>query len=65
VTQEWQRYSSIGVNFGLTVGVSAYLGFRLDRHWETDPWCTLGLTLFGVFAGMYHLIASIKDINKK
>ena len=65
MTRQWQQFSSVGLNFGVTVAVCAYIGYRLDMHWDSSPWWTLGLTLFGIFAAMYHLIVSIRDINKK
>ncbi len=49
------RYSHLGIQFALSVGLLAAAGFWLDRRWGLIPLFTF-LGLFGGFAlGLYNL----------
>ncbi len=49
-------YLNIGIQFGVTVGLFAALGSWLDGKYNWEPWGIISLSMFGVAAGMYHLI---------
>jgi F0F1-type ATP synthase assembly protein I len=42
------RGFSNGMEFAGVVLVFFFAGFGLDKWLDTAPWCTLGLTLFGI-----------------
>lgn len=42
----------------------AAIGYFLDQHYEVkENYFTLGLTLLGVFVGLYLLMKGIKNLN--
>lgn len=47
---------SSGLQFAVTAGGFAALGYWLDGRYGWSPWGTVGLSLAGVAAGMYYFI---------
>lgn len=50
------RFAGLGFEFAGTVGLFAYFGFWLDRHFGWAPWGTVTLVLIAVIGNMYLLI---------
>ena len=48
---------------GITIGLSAYLGLKLDAWLQTKVLFTLVLSLLGVFAALYHFIKKALSDN--
>jgi hypothetical protein len=46
------RVTTIGLEFALP----AFVGFGLDRWWDTSPWMTLVGAILGVATGMTHVL---------
>lgn len=60
------RFSSVGIQMGIIIAGFAYLGHYLDGKYQTKtPWWTLGLSLFGVAAGLYIMIKEVIKISKE
>ena len=64
------RYSAIGIEMGLAVGLGFVIGNWLDGQFDTQPYLTLTFILFGTVAGfrsLYRLtrraIAEDKESN--
>ena len=55
----WLRYSTLGVQFAVTLVVFVLLGTWADRRFGTDPWLTIAGSLFGIFASMYLVIREV------
>jgi F0F1-type ATP synthase assembly protein I len=47
---------------GAAIAICAYGGVKLDEWLDTEPWFTVALSLFGVFAGLYLVL---KDLLKQ
>ena len=59
------KFSGIGIQMGIIIGGFAWLGSYLDERYETkDPWWTICLCLFGVFAGLYLMIKEVMNLDK-
>ena len=59
----YAKYSAMGVQMGLIIGASAWLGQYLDELNEMEtPLFTLGLSLVGVALALYFVL---KDFIKK
>jgi ATP synthase protein I len=58
------RYSTIGLEMGISVAIGIVLGYFLDRYLGTTPWLTLIFMLLGVAAAFRSLFALMKTINK-
>lgn len=65
-TSKYLRLSGIGIQMGIIIGGFAWLGSYLDDKYQNKtPWWTLGLSLFGVFAGLYLMIKEVIKMGKK
>ena len=57
----WLQYSGVGIQMVLTMLICWWLGLKLDDYFGFEnPWFTIGGLFFGMFAGMYNLIKSVK-----
>lgn len=60
------RFSTVGIQMGVIIGGFAWLGVYLDeRQQNKTPGWTIGLSLFGVFAGLYLMIKEVINMNKR
>lgn len=63
---KYVRLSGIGIQMGIIIGGFAWLGNYLDGKYQNKtPWWTLGLSLFGVAAGLYLMIREVINISKE
>ncbi len=60
------RFTSVGIQMGAVIGLSVWLGTWLDAKYHVNgSWWTLGLSLFGVFAGLYLVIKEVFAMQKR
>ena len=60
----WIVVTGVGIQMGVIIFVSAYLGKKIDTYYETETaWFTLAFILFGIFASMYLLLKQIKNLD--
>jgi ATP synthase protein I len=45
------RYSTVGLEMGLSVIIGLFVGQWLDKQFGTEPWLLLVFLLFGMVAG--------------
>lgn len=55
------KYTSLGFQMLITIGISVFLGIKLDQWLHTHQIFTIILSLVGVVAGIY---LAIKDFIK-
>ena len=55
------KYSGVGVQMLVTIGLCTWLGIWLDEKYGWSPWATVILSLLGVFAAMYQIIRSVAN----
>ncbi len=61
---KYARFSGLGVQMGLIIGLFTWLGTYLDEKYQTEtPWWTLGLSLFGVSTSLYLMIKEVINMN--
>lgn len=57
------KYSSIGFQMLATIGVFAFIGYKIDEHQQNDkPLITAILSLIGVIVSLYQVV---RQLNKK
>lgn len=63
---KFARFSSLGIQMGATIAICTWLGVWLDKKFQSEnAYWTLGLTLFGVFAGLYLVIRDVIKMSKE
>ena len=55
------RFSAVGIQFALTLGVFTFLGFWLDEWLGSQPWFTIGGAFFGFAGGTIKLYRQVFD----
>ena len=56
---EWGRYAGHGVQYAVTIGVFALIGWRLDLWWGTEPWMVLVMVLLGFVGATVSLVKQL------
>jgi len=57
---KYARYSSLVIQMGSVIALFTWLGTYLDNKFQAKtPWWTIGLSLLGVFAGLYLVIKDV------
>ncbi|MBI9017782.1 MAG: AtpZ/AtpI family protein [Phycisphaerae bacterium] len=56
------RWYGIGIEFGGVMGLFAYLGYKADEKFDTDPWLMVTGVMFAFIGLMYLTIKESKDI---
>ena len=58
--RSFAKYSGVAFQMLATIGLSAWAGTWLDRHFQTkNPWWTIGLMLVGVLTALYQVIRGL------
>ncbi len=65
LAREVGPYFAIGVQIAATMGLMAWIGYELDKYFESSPAFLLGCLFFGMFAGIYNFLKSVLYLNKK
>ncbi len=59
------RFSSVGIQMGVIIALFTWLGTYLDKKYLNEtPWWTVGLSLFGVAAGLTLVIREAINLTK-
>lgn len=59
------RFSSVGIQMGVIIALFTWLGTYLDEKYQTKTqWWTIGLSLFGVTAGLTLIIKEAINMSK-
>jgi len=63
---KFARFSSVGIQMGVIIALFTWLGTYLDDKYQTSTaWWTLGLSLFGVVAGLTLVIKEVIKMSKE
>ncbi len=60
-TSEFLKYSSLGIEMGVSIVIGLLIGLWLDRLFGTKPWLTVVFFIFGVAAGFKNVIKLMID----
>lgn len=60
------RYSAVGLEFGIAIGLGFFVGDWLDREAGTTPWLMVLFVVLGAGAGMKALLRVVRmtDLEK-
>jgi F0F1-type ATP synthase assembly protein I len=60
------RFSSVGIQMGVVIALFTWLGTYLDAKYQNKtPYWSVGLSLFGVLAGLTLVIREVIQLSKK
>jgi len=63
---KFARFSGLGIQMGAIIAGFTWLGTYLDKKFASKtPWWTIGLSLFGVMAGLYLVIKEVIKMGKE
>ncbi len=62
--QKYLRYSTVGLEMGLSVIIGLFVGDWLDRRLGTAPWLLLLFLIFGMVAGFRSVWRLMRDMNR-
>jgi ATP synthase protein I len=62
--RRYLRYSTVGLELGLSVLLGLVVGQWLDGYFGTEPWLLLLFLLFGMVAGFRSLFRLLRDVNR-
>ncbi len=63
---KFARFSGLGIQMGAIIAGFTWLGTYLDKKFTSKtPWWTIGLSLFGVMAGLYLVIKEVIKMGKE
>lgn len=65
IYQDIGPYLGLGVQLAASILIMLFLGYWLDGKFNTSPVLTIIFALFGGFAGMYTVIKTVLNLNKK
>jgi ATP synthase protein I len=58
--RSFAKYSGIAFQMLATIGLCAWAGIALDRHFNSkNPWWTIGLMVAGVLAALFQVIRGL------
>lgn len=64
-TNNWLKFSQIGIQMAVTITICAYLGVWLDQKYiQIAPLGVAGLSLFGVFIALYNVFKQVKNMQQ-
>jgi ATP synthase protein I len=59
------EYAGVGIQLGMTIVLSALLGYWLDKKLGTGPWLLIVLVFVGAAAGFYSLYRRVIGGGRK
>jgi len=64
----WLRFgqlTSVAYEFLGSILVGALLGYFFDRHFDTAPWGLIALTLLGTSTGLYRMVVTLRQLERR
>jgi len=70
MSEKWQRrnyllrYTTVGLEFAIIVGLFVWIGFMLDRRFQITPVLTVWGTGIGFGVGIYRLVRIGRELQR-
>jgi F0F1-type ATP synthase assembly protein I len=59
------QLTSVAYEFLGSILAGALLGYFFDRQFETAPWGLIGLTLLGTSTGLYRMVVTLRQLERR
>lgn len=63
--RRWAELSSLALTLPSSIIVGLFMGYYLDKLFQTQPWLLLTFTLFGVASGLLSLFRGLRKYQKE
>ena len=60
---QFLKFSNLGIQMGLIIGLGTYLGFKLDNYFKLDNIFTICSSLVGIFGALFYVIRDVKNFH--
>tara|TARA_B100000886_G_C20420360_1_gene491281 strand:- start:1469 stop:1681 length:213 start_codon:yes stop_codon:yes gene_type:complete len=61
--KQFLKFSNLGIQMGIIIGLGSYLGFRLDNYFKLDNIFTICSSLVGIFGALFYVIRDVKNFH--
>ena len=61
--KQFLKFSNMGIQMGIIIGLGSYLGFRLDNYFKLDNIFTICSSLVGIFGALFYVIRDVKNFH--
>lgn len=58
-------YLNIGYVMAASIALFTWLGYFLDKRWQTFPWLTITGAVLGIVTGFYNFFKTVFLLDKK
>lgn len=59
------KFSTVGLEMGLSVVIGLLMGIYLDRYLKTEPWMTIIFMLFGIAAAFRVMVRVARESSRE
>ncbi|MCG8406492.1 MAG: AtpZ/AtpI family protein [Phycisphaerales bacterium] len=58
------RYAALAFEFVGTLLILGYVGYKVDAHYDSEPWGLLSGLLIGMGFGLYIMVKQLEKMNR-
>lgn len=62
--KDYAPYIGLGLQLAVTIGIMVYIGYILDKHFNTEPILIIVCSAIGIFAALYNFIKTVMKSEK-
>ncbi len=63
--KSWAEYTTVGIMFPASIAVGFFIGYLLDKAFNTSPYLMIIMTLYGIAAAFINLFKISRRHGKK
>jgi F0F1-type ATP synthase assembly protein I len=60
----YSKFGALAFEFIGSIAAGVFIGYQLDRHFGTDPWLVLGMTIAGTVIGFYRMVQILRRFER-
>jgi F0F1-type ATP synthase assembly protein I len=60
----YSKFGALAFEFMGSILAGVFIGSQLDRHFGTDPWLVLGMTIAGTVIGFYRMVQVLRRFER-
>jgi F0F1-type ATP synthase assembly protein I len=60
----YSKFGAVAFEFVGSIAAGVFLGSQLDRHFGTEPWLVLAMTIAGTVIGFYRMVQILRRLER-